>query len=146
MNYALPILPALLMPAGCGGKGGTDMTAEQKAVLASFERFQQAMIDKDVETLNSLVTSDKTFTHMSGKKQTREEFFGEIRNGVLNYYRYQIHSPIVTVNGDTATLTASTTLTAMVYGISGSWTLSTDAHLRCGPRTLTTGTQPSTLP
>ena len=104
------------------------MTEEQKAVLASYERFQQAMIDKDVETLYSLVTADKTFTHMSGKKQTREEFFGEIRNGVLNYYRYQIRSPIVTVNGDTATLTASTTLTAKVYGISGSWMLPTDAH------------------
>ena len=104
------------------------MTEEQKAVLASYERFQQAMIDKDVETLYSLVTADKTFTHMSGKKQTREEFFGEIRNGVLNYYRYQIRSPIVTVNGDTATLTASTTLTAKVYGISGSWTLPAGAR------------------
>ena len=104
------------------------MTAEQRAVLAAFERFQQAMIDKDRETLTSLVTADKTFTHMSGKKQTREEFFREIMDGTLNYYRYQIHDPAVTVRGDAAILKARTTLTAKVYGISGSWTLPTEAH------------------
>lgn len=104
------------------------MNAEQKAVLAAFERMQQAMIDKDTETMLSLVTEDKTFTHMSGKKQTKEEFFGEIEDGTLNYYKYEVHDPVVTVNGDKATLTANTTLTAKVYGMSGSWTLKTQAH------------------
>ena len=105
-----------------------DMNAEQKAVLTAFERMQQAMIDKDSETMLSLVTEDKTFTHMSGKTQTKEEFFGEIEDGTLNYYKYVIHDPVVTVDGDTATLTANTTLTAKVYGMSGSWTLKTEAH------------------
>ena len=48
-----------------------DMNAEQKAVLTAFERMQQAMIDKDSETMLSLVTEDKTFTHMSGKAARR---------------------------------------------------------------------------
>ena len=65
---------------------------------AAFERFEQAMIDKDIDTLNDLVTADKTFTHMSGKVQTKEQFFGEIEDGTLNYYSYKLNSPVVTVD------------------------------------------------
>ena len=106
----------------------TDMPDEQKKVLEAFQRFQQAMIDKDIETLTALVVPDITFTHMSGKTQTKEEFFGEIEDGTLNYYKYELHDPVITIDGDTAPLTGSTTLTAKVYGMSGSWTLPTNAH------------------
>ena len=71
-------------------------------VLAAYQKMQQAMIDKDLETMRSLVHKNKTFTHMSGKKQTREQFFGEIMDGTLNYFRSDIHDPQVTVNNDRA--------------------------------------------
>ena len=48
------------------------ITADESAVLETYVKFEQAMIDKDMDTLNSLVTEDKTFTHMSGKTQTKE--------------------------------------------------------------------------
>ena len=104
------------------------ITTDQSAVLETYERFEQAMIDKDIDTLNDLVTADKTFTHMSGKVQTKEQFFGEIEDGTLNYYSYKLNSPVVTVDGDTALLTGSTTLEAKVYGASGTWTLKTNQH------------------
>lgn len=104
------------------------MTEEELAVLEAYEAMQQAMVDKDVDAMRQLTTEDKTFTHMSGKTQTREEFFGEIADGTLNYYGYRIHDPHVTVEGDRATLTGSTTFYAHVYGMSGSWTLPTNAH------------------
>ncbi len=109
---------------GCA-KEETEMTNEQKEVLKTFETMQQAMIDKNLDTLYSIVTEDKTFTHMSGKKQTKEEFFGEIEDGTLNYYKYQIKNLNIAVDGDHATLNADVTLTAKVYGMSGSWTLGT---------------------
>ena len=102
--------------------------SEESAVLIAFETMQQPMIDKDIDTLNDLVTADKTFTHMSGKVQTKEEFFGEIADGTLNYYSYKLNSPVVTVDGDTALLTGITTLEAKVYGASGTWTLKTNQH------------------
>ena len=102
--------------------------SEEKKILEAYEKMQKAMIAKDVETMRSLTTSDKTFTHMSGKKQTREEFFEEIKNGILNYYGYQIHDPQIKVDGDHANLKADVTLKARVYGISGSWTLHTDTN------------------
>ena len=102
------------------------ITADESAVLETYEKFEQAMIDKDMDTLNSLVAEDKTFTHMSGKTQTKEEFFGEIADGTLNYCSYKLNDPVVTVDGDTATLTGSTTPEAKVYGSYGTWTLTTD--------------------
>ncbi len=106
-------------------KTGTDAEAE---VLAAYEAIQQAMIDKDIETLDRLYQDGTTFTHMSGKVQTKAEFFGEIADGTLNYFAYDIHDPQITVDGDEAALTASVTLTAKVYGASGSWTLPVNAH------------------
>ena len=97
-------------------------------VLAAYETIQQAMIGKDIETLDRLYQDGTTFTHMSGKVQTKAEFFGEIADGTLNYFAYDIHDPQITVDGDEATLTASVTLTAKVYGASGSWTLPVNAH------------------
>ena len=109
------------------GNADAELTGDGKAVLSAFEKFQQAMIDKDMDTLYAMVTPDKTFTHMSGKTQSKEEYFGEIEDGTLNYFKYVIHNPAVEVNGDFARLTADTTLTARVYGMSGSWTLHTEA-------------------
>ena len=97
----------------------TELTHDEQAVLAAFERIQQAMIDKDLDALYASVTADKTFTHMSGKTQTKEEFFGEIEDGTLNYFAYRIDNPQVRLNGDYACLT--------VYGFSGSWPLRTEA-------------------
>lgn len=104
------------------------MTDEEREVLQAYQTMQQAMIDKDIVMMRSLVSEDKTFTHMSGKKQTREEFFDEIRTGILNYYRSDIHNPEVTVEADKAILKATVTLRARVYGISGSWTLPVNTH------------------
>ncbi len=103
------------------------LTSEEREVLTAFKRIQQAMVDKDIDTLYASVTPDKTFTHMSGKTQTREEFFGEIEDGTLNYFDYKIESPRVNIDGDYACLTSTTTLTARVYGFSGSWPLRTEA-------------------
>ncbi len=114
----------------------TDMTKEYKIssnntkkeqVLEAYKTFQQAMIDKDIKKLYSLVTEDVTFTHMSGKKQTKEEFFEEIENGTLNYFKYDIENPVIKIYDKYANLKSVTTLTAKVYGMSGKWNLNTDA-------------------
>ena len=103
-------------------------TGTEAEVLAAYQAIQQAMIDKDIDTLDRLYQDGTAFTHMSGKVQTKEEFFGEIADGTLNYFAYDIHGPRITVDGDEAFLTASVTLTAKVYGASGSWTLPVNAH------------------
>ena len=129
MRKIIAALLVLLSTTGCGKETDT-MDQEKQAVLQVFEAMQQAMIDKDLDTMRRITTEDKTFTHMSGKTQTREEFFAEIRNGTLNYYNYEIRNLQITINDNTAHLNADVTLTAKVYGMSGSWTLKTKQNFR----------------
>lgn len=104
------------------------MMNEEDKVLAAYKTMQQAMIDKNIDTLNHIVKDGTTFTHMSGKTQSKDEYFGEIADGTLNYFKYKISGCNITFNGSNATLSADVTLTAKVYGISGSWTLPVNAH------------------
>ena len=108
--------------------GVNRVNADEAAVLDTYKAVQQAMIDKNIDTLDRMILDGTTFTHMSGKTQSKEEFFGEIADGTLNYYAYEIHDPQITINGDEAVLTASVTLTAKVYGASGDWTLPVNAR------------------
>ena len=100
------------------------MTSEEKEVYSAYEAINNAMIEKDRAALELYFDENLTFTHMSGKQQTREEFIGEIMDGTLNYFKVDTKDFSISVNGDTAHMKVTHTLTAKVYGISGSWTMS----------------------
>lgn len=103
-------------------------SSEESAVLKAFETMQQAMIDKDMDTLDKVIKDGTIFTHMSGKQQTKAEYFAEIKNGTLNYYGYHIADLHISVDEDHAVLSCTTTLDANVYGFSGSWDLHTNTY------------------
>ena len=100
------------------------MTTEEKEVYAAYQAINTAMIEKDRAAMERYFDEKLTFTHMSGKKQTRKEFIGEIMDGTLNYFKVGTKDFSISVNGDTAHMKVTHTLTAKVYGISGSWTMS----------------------
>ena len=56
--------------------------------LSRYEEMQQAMVDKDIDTLNKIVKDWTMYTHMSWKRQTKEEYFSDIKNGRLDYQDY----------------------------------------------------------
>ena len=96
---------------------------EEQNVYASYVAINTAMIQKDRTAMERYFDEKLIFTHMSGKKQTREEFIGEIMDGTLNYFKVDTKNFSISVDGDTAHMKVTHTLTAKVYGISGSWTL-----------------------
>lgn len=104
--------------------GTPPMTTEEKEVYAAYVAINNAMIEKDRTAMELYFDENLTFTHMSGKKQTREEFIGEIMDGTLNYFKVDTKDYSISVNGDTAHMKVTHTLTAKVYGISGSWPMS----------------------
>ena len=99
------------------------MTTEEKEVYAAYQAINTAMIEKDRATMERYFDEKLTFTHMSGKKQTRKEFIGEIMDGTLNYFKVETKNYSISVDGDTACMKVTHTVTAKVYGMSGSWTL-----------------------
>ena len=103
--------------------GVPPMTTEEREVYSAYEAINNAMIKKDRDAMERYFDENLTFTHMSGKKQTREEFICEIMDGTLNYFKVDTKDYSISVDGDTAHMKVTHTLTAKVYGISDSWTL-----------------------
>lgn len=103
--------------------GTPPMTTEEKEVYSAYEAINNAMIEKDRAAMERYFDKNLTFTHMSGKKQTREEFIGEIMDGTLNYFKVDTKDYSINVNGDMAHMKVTHTLTAKVYGISGCWSM-----------------------
>lgn len=62
------------------------LSAEEQAVLYQQARYCQAMTEADTETMTKITAPDMIFTHMSGRQQTREEYFSDIADGNLQYF------------------------------------------------------------
>ena len=97
------------------------LNEEELSALYQAARYCQAMTEADVETMRQIVSEDMTFTHMSGMKQTREEYFADVADGSLTYYAIGMENPVVAVDGDLATVTYTSALTANAYGAQGTF-------------------------
>ena len=86
---------------------------DQKQYLNTFKKFIKGMIDKDASLLIESMSKDASLYHMTGYKETREEYIRDILNGTLNYYDYKI----ISFNENEAVIK----LLAKVYGGSKSW-------------------------
>ncbi len=101
---------------------GTDrnaLSAEELAVLRQQARYCQAMVDADRETLEEIISPDKVFVHMSGKRQSRAEYLRDIESGRLTYFSIGIDHPVIHVKGDRASVTFTSVLDANAYGAAG---------------------------
>ena len=106
---------------------GVDMAAmnnEQLEVLYQQAKYCQAMTDADTDTLRKIVSEDAVFTHMSGRQQTREEYFADIEKGSLRYFTIGIDSPIIAVDGELASISYTSVLNANAYGARGTYRMS----------------------
>lgn len=99
----------------------SEMSDEELSVLYQQARYCQAMTDADLVTMRQIVSEDMIFTHMSGRRQTREEYFADIADASLDYYTIGIENPVIEVNGDTATVTFTSVLNANAYGARGTY-------------------------
>ena len=99
----------------------SSLNEEELAVLYAQARYCQAMTDADIDTMRELVSEDMVFTHMSGRQQTREEYFSDVADGSLNYFTIGIADPVIKVDGDKAQITYTSVLNANAYGARGTY-------------------------
>lgn len=97
------------------------MSVEQTEILYRQAMYCQAMTDADIDTMRELVSEDMVFTHMSGRQQTREEYFADVEDGSLRYFTIGIDSPVVEVDGNFASVTYTSVLNANAYGARGTY-------------------------
>ena len=104
---------------------------EEAKISELYKDYWDYMIEKNIEGLRSLMSSDYCLYHMTGVKQTADEFLKGLKNGTFNYYS-ALHDDIaVSVHGDEARMTGKSRVFAAVYGGGrNSWRLQGDFTLR----------------
>ena len=106
-------------------------TDETETVRELYRTYWRYMIEKDADGLRGIMTGDYCLYHMTGVRQTAEEFLTGLLRGTFNYYSAEHDSITVTVNGDSAVMTGKSRATAAVYGgAKSTWRLRGDFTLR----------------
>ena len=103
---------------------GIDVSAlneTELAILYAQARYCQAMTDADIDTMRELVAEDMIYTHMSGKQQTREEYFADTADGSLRYFTIGIADPVIRADGEKGSITYTSVLNANAYGARGTY-------------------------
>ncbi len=106
----------------------TDGTEE---IREMYREYWRCMISKDTGRLRSLLSEDYALLHMTGVRQSGEEFLRGLESGTFNYYSAEHDSIEAEIRGDTAFLTGKSRVLAAVYGGGKhSWRLRGDFTLR----------------
>lgn len=96
-----------------------------------YRQYWICMISKDAAGLKSLMSDDYYLLHMTGNRQSVEEFINGLLNGTFNYYSADHDDIQVNINGDTATMIGKSRVVAAVYGGGKNlWRLCGDFTLR----------------
>ena len=104
------------------------LTKEDLSALYQAARYCQAMTDKDIDTMREIVSEDMVFVHMSGMRQTREEYFADVADGSLTYYTIGMADPVIEIDGDHAIVTYTSILNANAYGARGTFRMKGSHH------------------
>ena len=104
------------------------LTKEELSVLYQAARYCQAMTDKDIDAMREIVSEDMVFVHMSGIRQTREEYFADVADGSLTYYTIGMADPVIEIDGDHAIVTYTSILNANAYGARGTFRMKGSHH------------------
>jgi hypothetical protein len=78
------------------------MGTTEDDVLAADELRYRAMVDGDLDTLDTLCAEQLSYAHSSGVRDTKAEYFAKLRSGYYVYHRIDHPVERVTVTGDTA--------------------------------------------
>lgn len=116
-------------PAGSNEANEGELTQEQKEIADFLDCRNKAMVDRDIETLRSLMADDLVLVHMSGQTQSKEEWLEEIRNETMRYYSIEIENLRITVDGNSATATYISIMDARIWGSRGTWRMHSTMNL-----------------
>jgi ketosteroid isomerase-like protein len=92
--------------------------AVKEAVTKAEAAWKDAVIKGDRSSLEKLMADDLSYTHSSGKTQTKEEFIKEATGGALNYKGIDFEDTRMRQYGDAVVITHKATITSVQTGTS----------------------------
>ena len=81
-----------------------------------YIEMYDCMMQKDIQKLASLLDVSFVLVHMTGMRQSKEEYLHYIEKGTLNYYSAKHENISVEINDNTAVLTGQSRVNAAVFG------------------------------
>lgn len=59
---------------------------DEEAIIALYRQENQAMVNRDIVTLNNILAPSMKLQHMTGDVQSRQEWIDQIQNGEMKYF------------------------------------------------------------
>ena len=89
---------------------------DMERIRNAYERMYEGMVAKDGEILRGVLDDSFVLVHMTGMRQSKDDFIKAVLNGTLNYYSAKHENMPVEINGDTAVLIGQSYVVAAVFG------------------------------
>ena len=87
-----------------------------ETIKEMYRQYWKCMIDKDADGLREMMSADYCLMHMTGARQSADEFISGLMGGTFNYYSADHDDIQVSINGDAATMIGKSRVLAAVYG------------------------------
>ena len=120
--------------------------ADEQKIVALYREMYRYMISKDTASLGKMLSDDFVLVHMTGMRQSKQEYLRAIANGTLNYYSEELDAAPVQIEGDHARIKGQSRVNAAVFGGGRhTWRLQLDITLKgVGDDWILTGAEAST--
>ena len=90
--------------------------SDTEQIQALYLCLYDGMVRKDCAMLERVLDDRFVLIHMTGLRQSKEEFIAAVLDGTLNYYSVRQEALPVTVRGDRGELIGRAQVTAEVFG------------------------------
>lgn len=107
----------------------TDLSQAEQEVVAMLNKRDKVMIDRDIETLGSLMADNLVLVHITGRRQSKAEWLEEIRSENMRYYDIKRENFKVVITENRAIATYVSVLDARIYGSRNVWRLNVTTSL-----------------
>ena len=144
--FTLSVIASIFMFPLSSVAGECDQADQAKEIKEIYASMYRYMIAKDTVNLGSLLDSSFVLVHMTGMKQTKQEYLRAIKTGTLNYFSEELDNIDVKISCDRATVIGQSRVNAAVFGGGRhTWQLELDIDfIKKDGRWLMTGARAST--
>ena len=104
------------------------MSEDKQKILAFFNRMNEAMVQKDIETLSNILGDDYVLVHMTGYQQSKKEWIEQIEREEMKYFKTMPQKTTITIEGNRAILLCDTKIDARIYGFRKTWSMKLNMH------------------
>ena len=89
---------------------------DKEQIISLYKEMYTAMVKKDRAALERVHDESFVLIHMTGMRQSKQDYIHAIMDGTLNYDSAEHEDMQVEIKGDMAVLTGKSRVTAAVFG------------------------------